>query len=41
MVCLKFLVVLSLILRQHSPLSLIERPEIRERIEALLPYTGE
>ncbi|CAB4012315.1 Transducin beta 3 [Paramuricea clavata] len=31
--------VLSLILKQHSPTWLTERPEIKERIEALLPYT--
>ena len=33
--------VLSLILKQRSPTWLVERPEIKERIEALLPYTGE
>ena len=31
--------VLSLILKQHSPKWLVERPEMKERIEALLPYT--
>lgn len=31
--------VLSMILKQHSPTWLTDRPEMRERIEALLPYT--
>ena len=35
-----FPIVLSLILKQHPPKWLIERPDIKERIEALLPYTG-
>lgn len=29
-----------MILKQHSPTWLTDRPEMRERIEALLPYTG-
>ncbi|XP_028405987.1 transducin beta-like protein 3 [Dendronephthya gigantea] len=31
--------VLSMILKQHPPNWLVERPEMRERIQALLPYT--
>ena len=33
--------VLSIILRKKSPYDLMKHPNIKETIEALMPYTGE
>lgn len=33
--------VLSIILQRKSPYDLMKRPNIKETIEALMPYTGE